>query len=93
VANRFLWHAINQPQTQLFFQNWVPEAKLPDQHKLSGDVLCQEVKLANASMCEAVKGHIATGMSNGWKNIKWNYLLALMLSVDYKVKLFFYSLF
>ncbi|QRV84724.1 hAT family dimerization protein [Ceratobasidium sp. AG-Ba] len=84
VANGFPWHAINQPQTQLFFQNWLPEAKLPDRHKLSGDILRQEVELANASMREAVKGRIATGMSDGWKNIKRNYLLASMLSVDYK---------
>ncbi|KAG8786751.1 hypothetical protein FRC12_016282 [Ceratobasidium sp. 428] len=84
VANGFSWHAINQPQTQIFFQKWLPDAKLPDRHKLSGAVLRQEVELANASMRSAVSGRIATGMSDGWKNIKRNYLLASMLSVDFK---------
>ncbi|QRW03496.1 hypothetical protein RhiLY_02495 [Ceratobasidium sp. AG-Ba] len=84
VANGFAWHAINQPQTQIFFQKWLPEARLPDRQKLSGDVLLQEVEHANASMREAIRGRVATGMSDGWKNIKRNYLVASMLSVDHK---------
>ncbi|KAF8671798.1 hypothetical protein RHS04_08128 [Rhizoctonia solani] len=35
-------------------------------------------------MHEAILGWLATGMSDGWKNIKQNALIASMLSVDYK---------
>ncbi|KAF8593547.1 hypothetical protein BDV93DRAFT_584914, partial [Ceratobasidium sp. AG-I] len=84
VANGFAWHAINQPETRIFFQNWISDAKLPDRHKLSGSVLKDEVEAANVAMREAVKGRIATGMSDGWKNIRRTSLLASMLSVNYK---------
>ncbi|KAG9076719.1 hypothetical protein FRC06_009350, partial [Ceratobasidium sp. 370] len=61
----------------------MPGVKLPDRRKLSGPILEQELANAEASMRELVRGHIATGMSDGWKNIKRNSLLASMLSVDY----------
>jgi hypothetical protein len=86
VANGFAWNAVNQPQTHLFFEAWIPGAKLPDRRKLSGSILQHEVNTAHTSMREAVEGRIATGMSDGWKNIKRNALLASMLSVDYTVR-------
>jgi hypothetical protein len=85
VANGWSWNSINNPETHLFFESWRPEAKIPDRHKLSGSVLKGEVETANVLMHEAVKGRIATGMSDGWKNIRRTSLLASMLSVDYKV--------
>lgn len=85
IANGWSWNSINNPQTRMFFDIWRPEAKLPDRHKLSGPVLRGEVETANALMHNAVKGRIATGMSDGWKNIRRTSLLASMLSVDYKV--------
>jgi hypothetical protein len=85
VPNRFAWHAVNQLQTQIFFQNWLPDAKLPDCNKLSGSVLQNKVQAANMSMRQAIQGQLATGMSDGWENIKRNLLLASMLLVDYKV--------
>ncbi|KAF8595789.1 hypothetical protein BDV93DRAFT_416285, partial [Ceratobasidium sp. AG-I] len=87
VANGWSWNSINNPQTRMFFDSWRPEAKLPDRHKLSGAVLEGEVETANTLMREAVKGRIATGMSDGWKNIRRTSLLASMLSVDYKASI------
>jgi hypothetical protein len=84
-ANGFPWQAINQLQTRIFFRNWFATAKLPDRHKLSGLILQNEVRSTNASMSTAIKGRVATGMSDGWKNIKRDSLIASMLSVDYKV--------
>jgi hypothetical protein len=84
VANGWSWNSVNNPQTHDFFQKWRPEANLPDRHKLSGSVLKGELETANAAMHETIKGQIATGMSDGWKNIKRTSLLASMLSVDYK---------
>lgn len=85
VANGWAWHAINGPETQTFFQKWFPTATLPDRHKLSGSILRSELAAANSSMRNAISGRLATGMSDGWKNIKRNSLIASMLSVDYTV--------
>lgn len=85
VANNFSWLAVNQPQTHIFFQTWLPGAKLSDHHKLSGLILQNEAKVFNESMHDVIKGQVATGMSDGWKKIKHNSLLASMLSIDYKV--------
>ncbi|KAG8708309.1 hypothetical protein FRC11_006576 [Ceratobasidium sp. 423] len=65
VANGYAWNSINNPQTQIFYRNWVPGATLPDRRKLSGTILQQEVDLANTSMRDAIRGSIATGMSDG----------------------------
>ncbi|KAF8596027.1 hypothetical protein BDV93DRAFT_420187, partial [Ceratobasidium sp. AG-I] len=54
----------------------------------SGEVHKGEGETANTLMREAVKGRVATGMNNGWKNIRRTLLLASMLSVDYKVNLY-----
>ncbi|EUC55842.1 DUF659 family protein, partial [Rhizoctonia solani AG-3 Rhs1AP] len=83
VANGWAWQGVNGPETQIFFQKWFPAATLPDRHKLSGPILQSELEAANASMRDAISGRVATGMSDGWKNIKRNSLIASMLSVDY----------
>lgn len=85
VANGWAWNGVIQPQTRIFFRDWVPGAKLPDRHKLSGPILRSEVEASNSAMHDDIKGRIAIGMSDGWKNIKRDSLLATMLSVDYKV--------
>ncbi|KDN35726.1 hypothetical protein RSAG8_11349, partial [Rhizoctonia solani AG-8 WAC10335] len=83
VANGWAWHGINGPETQIFFEKWFPATTLPDRHKLSGPILQRELEAANASMRNAISGRVATGMSDGWKNIRRNSLIASMLSVDY----------
>ncbi|KAH7305757.1 hypothetical protein B0J17DRAFT_719574 [Rhizoctonia solani] len=83
VANWWAWHGINAPETQAFFQKWFPAVTLPDHHKLSGSILQRELESANSSMQNSISGWLATGMSDGWKNIKRNSLIASMLSVDY----------
>ncbi|CAE6454793.1 unnamed protein product [Rhizoctonia solani] len=84
IANGFAWHAINAPETYNFFQKWLPGATLPDRHKLSGPILRTQLEAANASMHNAISGRLATGMSDGWKNVRRNALIASILSVDYK---------
>ncbi|QRW17960.1 hAT family dimerization protein [Rhizoctonia solani] len=84
IANGFAWHAINAPETYKFFQKWLPGATLPDCHKLSGPILWTQLEAANTSMHNAISGRLATGMSDGWKNVRCNALIASMLSVDYK---------
>ncbi|KAF8593718.1 hypothetical protein BDV93DRAFT_460449 [Ceratobasidium sp. AG-I] len=84
VANGYPWSSVNNPETHIFYNTWFPEISLPDRHKLSGPILQRQVNAANDSMHDAIKGRIATGMSDGWKNIRRTSLLASMLSVDYK---------
>ncbi|KDN33692.1 hypothetical protein RSAG8_13216, partial [Rhizoctonia solani AG-8 WAC10335] len=83
VALGIPWHGINHPQAHIFFHNWRPDAKVPDRHKLSGPILQREVESAREAMHKAVNGQIAIGMSDGWKNIRRNSLLASLLSVNY----------
>ncbi|KDN49419.1 hypothetical protein RSAG8_02121, partial [Rhizoctonia solani AG-8 WAC10335] len=83
VALGIPWHGINHPQAHIFFHNWRPDAKVPDRHKLSGPILQHEVGSAREAMRKAVDGQIAIGMSDGWKNIRRNSLLASLLSVNY----------
>ncbi|EUC59326.1 hypothetical protein RSOL_307510, partial [Rhizoctonia solani AG-3 Rhs1AP] len=87
VALGIPWHGINHPQAHLFFQNRRPDAKLPDRHKLSDAILQREVESARDSMHKAIEGRVAIGMSDGWKNIRRNALLASLLSVDYTYEL------
>ncbi|KAG8791459.1 hypothetical protein FRC12_009168 [Ceratobasidium sp. 428] len=83
VANGWAWHSINGPETQAFFLKWFPAVTLPDRHKLSGPILQRELESANSSMKHSIGGRLATGMSDGWKNINRSSLIASMLSVGY----------
>ncbi|KDN44419.1 hypothetical protein RSAG8_05466, partial [Rhizoctonia solani AG-8 WAC10335] len=87
VALGIPWHGINHPQAHIFFHNWRPNAKLPDRHRLSGSILQHEVESAREAMHKEVEGQIAIGMSDGWKNIRHNALLASLMSVNYTVSL------
>ncbi|KAG8707863.1 hypothetical protein FRC11_007073, partial [Ceratobasidium sp. 423] len=84
VANEWAWRAIDEPETQRFFRKWFPTVALPDRQKLSSSLLRKELDAANSLMHNAISGRLATGMSCGWKNTKYNSLMASMLSVDYK---------
>lgn len=91
VALGIPWHGVNHPQTNIFFHNWQPDAKLPDRHKLSGPILQRQVESAREAMRKDIEGQIAIGMSDGWKNIRRNSLLASLLSVNYTVSSFLLS--
>ncbi|KAF8755047.1 hypothetical protein RHS01_05511 [Rhizoctonia solani] len=47
-------------------------------------ILWTQLEAANTLMHNAISGRLATGMSDGWKNVRRNALIASMLSVDYK---------
>ncbi|KAH7332931.1 hypothetical protein B0J17DRAFT_579003, partial [Rhizoctonia solani] len=69
----------------IFFQKWFPTITLPDCHKLSGLILQTELDAANSAMLKMISGWLATGITDGWKNIKCNSLIASMLSVKFTI--------
>jgi hypothetical protein len=85
VANNFPLHAINSPETEYFFPKWMPGASLPTRQALGGLILKKAVKKCEERTVASVKGKLAVGMSDGWKNIRKKSLLASMINVNCKV--------
>ena len=71
---------------ELFFEKWLPGAKLPDRRKLSGIHLDAAVNNALAHTKSQVYGKLATGQSDGWKNIAKTSVITSMMSVENDVR-------
>jgi hypothetical protein len=80
------WNSSNNPQLRQFFSKWVPDANVPDRRKLSGPVLDAEVKKVEDRVKERVHGQLATGQSDGWKNISKASVVGTMITVDGHVR-------
>ncbi|KAI0323704.1 hypothetical protein GY45DRAFT_1264165, partial [Cubamyces sp. BRFM 1775] len=81
------WNAAANPQLDLFFEKWVPGAKVPDRRKLSGKYLQDAADTVKNSIRTAVLGQYATGQSDGWKNIAKTSVITSMMSVNREVHL------
>ncbi|EIW55395.1 uncharacterized protein TRAVEDRAFT_131744, partial [Trametes versicolor FP-101664 SS1] len=66
---------------RLFFEKWLPGAELPERRKLSGKYLNDAVVSARAKTRSIVHGQLATGVSDGWKNIAKVNVVTSMMSV------------
>jgi hypothetical protein len=80
------WNSSNNPQLCQCFSKWVPEVNVPDRRKLSGPVLDAEVKKVEERVKERVHGQLATGQSDGWKNISKASVVGTMITVDGQVR-------
>ncbi|KAJ2992405.1 hypothetical protein NUW54_g7945 [Trametes sanguinea] len=76
------WNAADSTQMELFFAKWLPGAKLPDRRKLSGSCLDSAVGHACAHTKSHVHGKLATGQSDGWKNIAKTSVITSVMSVE-----------
>ncbi|KAJ2984582.1 hypothetical protein NUW54_g10457 [Trametes sanguinea] len=76
------WNAADSTQAELFFGKWLPGAKIPDRRKLSGSCLDAEVQHACAHTKSHVHGKLATGQSDGWKNIAKTSVITSVMSVE-----------
>jgi hypothetical protein len=70
----------------LFVEKWILEAKLPDHRALSGHILDREVARVEARTREWIKGNIATGQCDGWKNVAKTSVFT-MITVEHVVSL------
>ena len=71
----------------LFVEKWIPGANLPDRRALSGRILEREVAKVEARMREQIKGNIATGQCDGWKNVAKTSVITSMITVEHLVSL------
>jgi hypothetical protein len=82
VANNFALRAVESVETCLFFDKYVPGARLPTRQALGGRILKEAVRKSEEHMVKAVYGKMATGLSDGWKDKRKRALLAYMANVD-----------
>jgi hypothetical protein len=69
----------------LFVEKWIPGAELPDRRALSGRILDREVARVEARTRERIKGKIATGQCDGWKNVAKTSVVTSMITVEHVV--------
>ena len=85
VSGGISWNVASNPQTQLFFEKWIPDVKVPDRRIMSGRVLNGEVDKANVKIKEKVRGKVATGQCDGWTNIARTSVVTSMMTVEHEV--------
>ena len=69
----------------LFCEKWIPGSEVPNNRLLSGWVLNQEVEWVEAKTKNQAEGKIATGKSDGWKNISKTPVNTTLMVVEHKV--------
>ena len=85
VSCRFSWNSASDPQMGLFVEKWIPGAKLPDRRALSGRILDREVERVEARTREQIKGKVAMGQCDGWKNVAKTSVVTSMITVEHMV--------
>lgn len=85
VSCGFAWNGASNPEMHLFCEKWIPGSEVPDRRLLSGRVLNQEVERVEAKTKDRAEGKIATGMSDGWKNISKTPVNTTLMVVEHKV--------
>jgi hypothetical protein len=85
VSCGFAWNSASNPQMGLFVEKWIPGAELPDRRALSGRILDREVARVEARTRERIKGKIATGQCDGWKNVAKTSVVTSMITVEHVV--------
>jgi hypothetical protein len=85
VSCGFSWNSASDPQMGLFVEKWIPGAKLPDRRALSGRILDREVERVEARTRERIKGKVATGQCDGWKNVAKTSVVTSMITVEHMV--------
>ncbi|KAB5588959.1 HAT family dimerization protein [Ceratobasidium theobromae] len=84
VSAGWSWNSLNDPEFVSMMKVLQPGLKIPDRRTLSGRILNQEVDRVVGNLKTLVKGHLATGMCDGWKNVAKTSLVASMITVNYQ---------
>ncbi|KAJ7495202.1 ribonuclease H-like domain-containing protein [Mycena latifolia] len=84
VSCGWSWKAVSNPQFKLFFNKYIPAAKLPDRRVLSGRILDKESDKAVDRTRKQIQGKLATYSEDGWTNIAKTHVDTSMLSVETK---------
>ncbi|KAI0352260.1 hypothetical protein OH77DRAFT_1409607 [Trametes cingulata] len=71
----------------VFFGKWLPGAKVPDRRKLSGAFLDAAVSTAHAATQSRARGQLATGASDGWRNIAKTNVITSTMTVGGQIDL------
>ncbi|KAI0762487.1 hypothetical protein C8Q74DRAFT_1167205, partial [Fomes fomentarius] len=66
----------------LFIQKWIPGTKVPDRRKLSGEILDAAAERVVENTRAQVKGKLATGSSDGWKNVAKDDVITSFMNVN-----------
>ncbi|KAJ7758153.1 ribonuclease H-like domain-containing protein [Mycena maculata] len=82
VACNISWNSAANPQLNLFFSKYVPEAKIPDRRVLSGRVLDSLALQAETGMKSIVTGRLSTGQCDGWKSSAKAAIITTSVTVD-----------
>jgi hypothetical protein len=82
VACNISWNSASNPQLNLFFSKYVPEAKIPDRRVLSGRVLDSLAAQTEAAMKSNVAGRHGTGQCDGWKTNAKAAIISTSVTVD-----------
>ncbi|KAJ7753324.1 ribonuclease H-like domain-containing protein, partial [Mycena maculata] len=82
VACNISWNSAANPQLNLFFSKYVPEAKIPDRRVLSGRILDSLALQAETGMKSIVTGRLGTGQCDGWKSGAKAAIITTSVTVD-----------
>jgi hypothetical protein len=76
------YNTVTNPVFRNFFAKYFTGAQLPCRQVLSGRALDEQVTKAEASIQRAVKGKLAMGQCDGWKNVTRKAVVAVMMTVE-----------
>jgi hypothetical protein len=71
----------------MFFDKYVPDAKLPDRRVLSGRILTGEAEKVVQRTRQLTDGKLATYSEDGWTNIAKTHVDTSLISVEAQVRL------
>ncbi|KAL6298476.1 ribonuclease H-like domain-containing protein [Sparassis latifolia] len=81
------WNMADNAEMQLFMRKWVPGAKVPDRRSLSGVYLDRAFDEVESRTTMKVKGKVATGQCDGWKNVAKTSVVTSMIMVEHEAYL------
>jgi hypothetical protein len=87
VASNVSWNMANNPETYLFFDKYLPQARIPDRRALGGQILDGVVRKVDEETKERIGGKIGTGQCDGWKNIAKTPVITSMMTIENEVSL------
>lgn len=85
IAIRASWNSASNPELRMFFEKWVPGAKVPDRRTLSGPILDREAAKVDEKMKQKLHGELATLTTDGWKNKAKQSIVATMVTAGSEV--------
>lgn len=86
VACGWAWNGANNPELGLFCGKYIRGASLPDRRKLAGPLLDSAARSVEDRIAASVRGKVATGQCDGWKNIAKTNVVTSVMTVERKVR-------